>query len=106
MVPVHRTSQSLPGQGGQDLDWTLDFDLQSNARLVSDQILQPDRSTNHSHCPRRMDAPVQTRIPGRASRKQTREQGGFAREAVARGRELSDKQPTDKYSLLSRRVRA
>ena len=76
MVPVHRTSQSLPGQGGQDLDWTLDFGLQSGARPVSDQILQPDRSTSRSHCPRRTDVMFQTRIPGRAGKEQTREQGG------------------------------
>ncbi|MCP3661677.1 MAG: hypothetical protein GY696_04150, partial [Gammaproteobacteria bacterium] len=71
LVPVHRTSQSLSGQGVQDLDWTLDLDLQSGARPVSDQILQPDRSTSRSHCPRRTDATFQTRIPGRAGKEQT-----------------------------------
>ncbi|MCP3666004.1 MAG: hypothetical protein GY696_26490 [Gammaproteobacteria bacterium] len=63
---------------------TLDFDLQSGARPVPDKILQHDRSTSPSHCPCGTDATFQTRIPGRAGKEQTREQGGVAREAAAR----------------------
>ncbi|MCP3662472.1 MAG: hypothetical protein GY696_08265, partial [Gammaproteobacteria bacterium] len=37
--------------GGQDLDRTLDFDLESGARPVPDQILQLYRITSPSHRP-------------------------------------------------------